>query len=264
MLKISEIEVVILAGGAQSTLNSEREGIPKPMLDLGGKPLLWHIMKQFSQYGFRNFIVCGGYHVDMIKEYFQDFYIYESDITVDLAKNTIEVHKNLTEDWKVTVVDTGLYSTTGQRISMIERYVGQDDFVVTYGDCLSNINFNALLETHYRADKIATIAMVKPTGRSSLLPIDENGTLRFSGQKIMENDTAWINADCYVFNKKIFSYLQGNYELEEQPLLMLSNKDELALYRHYGYWTVIETKRNLVAAENLWNAGMAPWMDASI
>lgn len=176
--EISEIKVVILAGGAQSTLNDEREGIPKPMVDLGGKPLLWHIMKQFSKQGFKEFIVCGGYHVDMIKEYFQDFYIYESDITVNLANNTIEVHKNKTEDWKVTVVDTGLFSTTGRRVSMVEKFIGGETFLVTYGDCLSDIDFIALLGMHCKGNKEATMTMVKPTGRSRLLPIDDKGVLR--------------------------------------------------------------------------------------
>lgn len=257
---ISGVKVVILAGGAQSTLNDEREGIPKPMIDLGGKPLLWHVMKQFSRHGFKEFIVCGGYHVDMIKEYFQDFYIYESDITVDLAQNTVEIHKNKTEDWKVTVVDSGLFSATGQRVSMIERFIEDDIFLVTYGDCLSSIDFTSLVETHYREQKEATMVMAKPTGRSMLLPINEQGILKYTGQNVTENNTAWINADCFVFHKKVFHYLQGNYDLEKQLLTTLSDKDELAVYRHSGYWTAIETKRDFVAAENLWNAGMAPWM----
>lgn len=257
---ISELKVVILAGGAQSTLNDDTEGIPKPMVDLGGKPLLWHIMKQFSKHGFKEFIVCGGYHVDMIKEYFQDFYIYESDITVDLATNTIEVHKNKTEDWKVTVVNTGLFSSTGQRVGMIEKYIENDTFIVTYGDCLSDIDFRALVDEHSRGNKEATMVMAKPTGRNQLLPIDENGVFKYTGQDTVQNDTAWINADCFVFKKTIFRFLQGNYDLEKQLLRILSDKDELAVYRHNGYWTAIETRRDLVAAENLWNANIAPWM----
>lgn len=254
------MKVIILAGGAQSTLNNEREGIPKPMLDLGGRPLLWHIMKQFSKHGFKEFIVCGGYHVDMIKEYFQDFYIYESDITVNLADNTVEVHKKKTEDWKVTVVDTGLFSSTGQRVGMIEKYVGGDTFLVTYGDCLSDINFSALLECHCKSGKDATMAMTKPTGRSRLLPINSDGFLKYTADAMTENDTAWINADCFVFERNVFRYLQGNYNLEQQLIPMLSGRNELAVYRHYGYWAAIETKRDFAAAESLWNAGMAPWM----
>ena len=254
------MKVVILAGGMQSTLNDEREGIPKPMIEIGGKPLLWHIMKQFSQYGFSEFVICGGYHVDKIKEYFQDFYIYESDITVDLTTNTIEVHKNKTEDWKVTVVDTGLFTATGQRVSMIEKFIEEDTFMVTYGDCLSDIDFTALLEIHNKNNKVATLAMAKPSGRNHLLPINEEGIYKYADYAAAINDTAWINADCFVFSKKVFSYLQGNYDLEKQLFMTLSEKNELAVYKHYGYWTAIETKRDLLSAENLWNAGMAPWL----
>lgn len=257
------MKVVILAGGMQSTLNDEREGIPKPMIEIGGKPLLFHIMKQFSQYGFSEFIICGGYHVDKIKEYFQDFYIYESDITVDLATNTIEVHKNKTEDWKVTVVDTGLFTATGQRVSMIENFVEEDTFMVTYGDCLSDIDFAALLEIHNKNAKVATLAMAKPSGRNHLLPINEEGNIQYADYATSVNDTAWINADCFVFNKKVFSYLQGNYDLEKQLFKTLVEKNELAVYKHYGYWTAIETKRDLLSAENLWNAGMAPWLKSN-
>lgn len=255
------MKVVILAGGMQSTLNDEREGIPKPMIDIGGKPLLWHIMKHFSKYGLNEFVICGGYHVDKIKEYFQDFYIYESDITVDLATNTIQVHRKKTEDWKVTVVDTGMFSATGQRVGMIKEFIEEDSFLVTYGDCLSDIDLAALLETHRREGKSATMAMAKPSGRSRLLPIDESGIVRFVGNEaVPPNDMAWINADCFVFDRTVFQYLQGNYQLEKQLLVTLSEKRELAVYRHHGYWSAIETKRDLVDAENMWNAGIAPWI----
>ncbi len=253
------MKVVILAGGSKSTINDGREGIPKPMVEIGGKPLLWHIMKYFSEYGLTEFIVCGGYKVDAIKEYFMDFYIYESDITVDLKNNLIEVHKNRTEDWKVTVVDTGLFSATGQRVSMIEKYV-EDDFLVTYGDCLSDIDIRTLVKTHHQEGKMATIAMVKPSGREQLLPIDAEGKLNFEETFKAENDYAWINGDCFVFSKKIFKYLAGNYDLEKQLFRRLADLQQVALYKHYGYWTAIETKRDLVEAENLWNAGIAPWV----
>lgn len=253
------MKVVILAGGMQSSINNDREGIPKPMADLGGKPLLWHIMKQFSAYGMTEFVVCGGYKVDMIKEYFMDFYIYESDITVDLQKNSVTAHPNLTEDWKVTVVDTGVFSATGQRISLIEKYV-DGDFIVTYGDCLSDIDIHRLVEDHVQSGKAATIAMVKPSGREQLLPLDEKGRLHYEGQYEVENDQAWINGDCFVFSKKIFRYLNGNYDLEKQLFKRLADLGEVATYKHRGYWSAIETKRDLIEAENLWNAGIAPWM----
>lgn len=252
------MKVVILAGGMQSSINNDREGIPKPMVDLGGKPLLWHIMKHFSEYGLMEFVVCGGYKVDMIKEYFMDFYIYESDITVDLKNNSVIVHKNRTEDWKVTVVDTGLFSATGQRVSLIEKYI-DGDFIVSYGDCLSDIDVQGLVETHTKEKRIATIAMAKPSGREQLLPLDKEGKLYYEGLCETENDQAWINGDCFVFSKKVFRFLNGNYDLERQLFKRLADLGEVATYRHRGYWTAIETKRDLIDAENLWNAGIAPW-----
>ena len=254
------MKVVILAGGLQSTINNENEGIPKPMVDIGGKPLLWHIMQHFSEYGFNEFIICGGYRVDMIKEYFMDYYIYASDITVDLQTNTIKVHNEKTENWKVTVVDTGLFSSTGQRVSLIRKYIDEDNFIVTYGDCLSDINVHEMLEVHDQNQKIATVVMAKPTGRNRLLPIDDKGELLYNQSEKISNESAWVNADCFVFNRQVFDYLMGNYDLEKQLFMKLSEKRQLATYPHTGYWTTIETKRDLVAAENLWNAGIAPWM----
>lgn len=255
------MKVVILAGGMQSSISNEAEGIPKPMVDIGGKPLIWHIMKHFSQYGLTEFIVCGGYKVDTIKEYFMDFYIYESDITVDLQSNTVEIHKKKTENWKVTVVDTGLFSATGQRVSMIEKYV-DDDFIVTYGDCLYDIDISQLIRHHCREGKIATVAMVKPSGREELLPLDKEGKLRYGSASHAENDNAWTNGDCFVFSPQIFGFLNGNYELEKQLFIRLSEKEQLATYKHTGYWLAVETKRDLNDAENLWNAGIAPWIES--
>lgn len=254
------MKAVILAGGMPSTINSEYEGIPKPMIDIGGRPLLWHIMKHFSEYGLNEFIVCGGYRVDKIKEYFMDYYIYESDITVDLAANTIEVHKKETEDWKVTVVDTGLYALTGQRVRQIQRYVEGEDFIVTYGDCLSDINICEMIKNHNISNKIATIAMAKPGGRNRLLPIDAEGMLRYNQSEIISDNVAWVNADCFIFHTKIFDYLMESYDLEQQLLVKLSEQQQVSVYQHKGYWTAIETKRDLVAAETLWNDGIAPWI----
>lgn len=159
----------------------------------------------------------------------------------------------------MTVVDTGLFSATGQRVSLIEKYV-EGDFIVTYGDCLSDINIRELMETHMNEEKIATIAMVKPSGREQLLPLDKEGNLRYEDLQEVENDYAWINGDCFAFSKKVFRYLNGNYDLEKQLFKKLSDLGEVAVYRHRGYWIAIETKRDLIEAENLWNAGIAPWM----
>lgn len=254
------MKVVILAGGMQSTINNENEGIPKPMVDIGGKPLLWHIMKHFSQYGLNEFIICGGYRIDMIKEYFMDYYIYASDITVDLQNNTIEIHKKRTEDWKVTVVDTGLAASTGQRVSLIQKYIDEDEFIVTYGDCLSNIDVSELLREHKKSGKVATLAMAKPTGRNKLLPIDEEGNIRYEQAEILGAEHAWVNADCFVFDRRIFDYLERNADLETQLFVTLSEQQQVAPYKHRGFWSSIETKRDLVNVERIWNTGKAPWI----
>lgn len=254
------MKVVILAGGQKSTLSDLGEGIPKPMVELGGKPLLWHIMKHFSEYGFSEFVICGGYRVDLIKDYFMDFYIYESDITVDLAKNTIKIHKKRTENWKVTVVDTGLTTTPSQRILAVSKYVQGEPFIVTYGDCLSDVDISAMVDTHNKQRKLATLAVAKPQGRKQLLTIDENGLLDYDWLSPSVADVAWVNADCFVMDSKVLDYLSKESNLEEQVFRNLAKLGQVATYRHEGYWTTIETKRDLAEAEKLWNESRAPWI----
>lgn len=181
-----------------------KEGIPKPMVEIGGKPLLWHIMKSYSAHGFNEFVICGGYKVDLIKEYFMDFYIYQSDITVDLQANTIQVHKNRTEDWKVTVVDTGLYSATGHRVAQIQNYITEKTFIVTNGDCLSDINITDMIAYHEIQGKKATMAVARPTGRNEALQIAEDGRIVRDANNTRESQ-AWTNACLYVLEKKVFS-----------------------------------------------------------
>ncbi len=253
-----KMKVVILAGGSRSTISNEQEGIPKPMAEIGGKPMLWHIMKSFSAYGFNEFVICGGYKIDMIKEYFMDYYIYQSDITVDLQTNTIQIHKNRTEDWKVTVVDTGLYTATGQRVAQIQEYIEDDNFIVTYGDCLSDIDVKKMIDYHLEQGKIATMAAARPTGRNEALELDENGRIIKAQHGSLENQ-AWTNACLYVLNRKVFGILQGNYNLEQILTNQLAEKGQLITYKHYGFWTPVETYRDRVNMENLWNAGVAPW-----
>ena len=257
------MKVVILAGGLQSTLSNKGEGIPKPMVELGGRPLLWHIMKHFSQYGLKEFIVCGGYRVDVIKDYFTDFYVYESDITVDLGDNTIEIHKKRTEDWQVTVVNTGLSASPGQRIRAVSPYLNDEDgdFLVTYGDCLSDVDAKALAEAHRKSGKLVTLVMAKPQGRKQLLTIGADNLLDYGGLSPVVSDAAWVNADCFVMNRGALEYLQGQCDLEEQIFRGLSARGQVATFRHDGYWTTIETLRDLGGAERLWNEGRQPWID---
>ncbi len=253
------MKVVILAGGTRSTISNEREGIPKPMVEVGGKPLLWHIMKSFSAYGFHEFIICGGYKVDLIKEYFMDYYIYQSDITVDLQNNIIEIHKNRTEDWKVTIVDTGLYSATGQRVAKIQGYIKEDTFILAYGDCLSDIDIKQMCVCHEKQGKIATMAVARPTGRNEALEINADGLVERKQHSMGENQ-AWTNACLFILDRRVFSILNGNYELERLLTDNLAEKGELITYKHEGFWTPVETYRDRVNMENLWNAGVAPWI----
>ena len=252
------MKAVILAGGTQSTISNEYEGIPKPMVEVGGRPLLWHIMQNFSRHGIHDFIICGGYKIDVIKQYFTDYYIYESDITVDLQTNSIQIHKKRTENWNVSVIDTGLHSTPGKRISLIEKYIEDDTFLVSYGDCLSNINITELFKVHKSHGKCVTFTMAKPIGRNKLLFINSNGELQF--EETVEENNAWINADCFVFNKEVFRYVNGDFDLEEQFLIMLSKAEQLGTYYHQGYWRAMETRRDLLSAETLWKKKQAPWM----
>lgn len=253
------MKAVILAGGTRSTISNEQQGIPKPMVEIGGKPLLWHIMKSFSAYGISEFLICGGYKVNLIKEYFMDFYIYQSDITVDLQNNTVQIHKNRTEDWKVTVVDTGLYSATGLRVARIEDYIEEETFIVTNGDCLSDIDLKDMLAYHERKGKKATMAVARPTGRNEALQIAEDGRVIRKENKMQESQ-AWTNAGLYFLSRKVFNVLQGNYSLEDILTDKLTDDGQLITYRHNGFWTPVETYRDRVNMENLWNAGVAPWV----
>lgn len=243
------MKCIILAGGMQSTLTRDNESIPKPMIEIGGKPLLWHIMKHFSEYGINEFIVCGGYKIDVIKQYFMDFYVYQSDITVDLSNNTVTVHSNRTEDWKVSVVDTGLDATVLQRVRAVKDLAG-DDFIVTFGDCISDIDVGELIETH-TGGVIGTIALTKSTGRKKFVRFDEN-----PGSDV--RPSAWINADICVLNKEIFRY--SNVVSLDDLINELNADGKLAVYKHHGYWAAIETMRDLVEAQNLWESKAQTWI----
>lgn len=254
------MQVIILAGGSKSTISDDREGIPKPMVEIGEKPLLWHIMKQYSYFGYNDFIVCGGYKVNLIKDYFMDYYIYQSDITVDLATNQVDIHRKVTENWKVTIADTGLFATTGQRVGETHKYIQDERFIVTYGDCLSDINIKELIEFALSNNKLVTMAVARPTGRNAVLPVGENnilGNLNSTGGN--DRKEAWSNACTYVFHRKVFDYLNGNYELDAQLLPKLAAEKQVAVYKHHGFWRPVETKRDRVDLENHWNAGLTPW-----
>ena len=252
------MKAVILAGGSQSTIHPEREGIPKPMIEIGERPLLWHIMKSFSRYGINEFIVCGGYRVEMIKEYFLDYYIYASDITVDLSSNTVEIHKKRTDNWKVTVVNTGVHTAPLRRVEMVKQFL-TDDFLVTYGDCLSDIRFDDLIKTHRDGGTPASIAMVRPTGRKQFLSFDENGEISLARLGNDAGKYAWINGNIYAFKPDIFPMLEQCGYTELNLLKTLSAEKRLIPFYHNGFWSSIETLHDLANAERMWRAKEAPW-----
>ena len=251
------MKAVILAGGLPSTITEDREGIPKPMVEIGEKPILWHIMKNLSHQGIREFIICAGYKMDLIKNYFNDFYIYHSDITVDLKSNTITIHKNVTEDWKVTVVDTGLNSTTSERVARIKPYI-DEDFLVTYGDCLSDVNIHDIEKRHMEQGKVATMVVARPTGRNSTLNIDEDGILLEAHLQQLQ-DGAWVNTGTYLFKEDIFRYFNHESNIEAEPISSLIKEQQVVTYRHSDFWRPVETKRDKEDMIHLWNEEMAPW-----
>ncbi len=253
------MKVVILAGGLPSTLMEEDEKIPKPMADIGGRPILWHIMKQYAHYGYKEFVICTGYKGEMIKDYFTNFYIYQSDITVDLQTNHVEIHRKKTEDWNVMVVDTGLHSSVSERILRIKDMLQEETFLVTYGDCVSDINILKMVKQHKNQRRIATFAVAYPTGRNKILPIDEKGEIDIFAT-LDNGRTPWVNACSMVFEPEIFQYLaDANSLMGEKMLRMLSANDEVSAYCHFGFWTPMETVRDKTLLESMWKTGNAPW-----
>lgn len=253
------MKVVILAGGLPSTLTAEEERVPKPMAEIGGRPILWHIMKSYSYYGYKDFVICTGYKGDLIKDYFRNFYIYQSDITVDLSTNEIKIHRKKTEDWKVSVIDTGLTSTVTERVLMVQEYLAGEPFIVTYGDCVSNINIAEMAELHKKNKKAATFAVARPTGRNEIFPIDEYGNVDFNnGRKRASN--SWVNACTMIFEPHIVSYLnRDDALLETEMLKKLALENQVETYRHDGFWIPIETIRDKTLLERMWNKKEAPW-----
>lgn len=253
------MKVVILAGGRPSTITDEQGGVPKPMAEVGGRPLIWHIMKSFSFHGLNEFIVCGGYKVEMLKEYFLNYDYYESDITVDLKNNSVQVHKHPDENWKVMVADTGLNTSTAQRIVKVEKYISEEDFIVTYGDCLSDMDILGMLAFHKKHGKQVTLAVAGTTGRNEALRMDDRGRLLEKATDVVSG--AWTNACIYVLKREVFSLLDNKEQhLEQQLMNKLVPIGEMVTYKHYGFWMPVETYRDRMRLEQMWNNGNVPWI----
>ena len=251
------MKVVILAGGLGTRISEESVVKPKPLVEIGGKPIIWHIMKLYSQFGLNDFIVCCGYKGYLIKEYFTNYYLHTTDITVDVTTNEIKVHKKKTEPWKITLIDTGQDSQTGDRIKKIENFI-DEDFCLTYGDGLSSVNIKKLINFHKKNKKLATVTAVKPAGRFGALELKKNLVSNFLEKP--SGDGGWINGGFFVLNKKIFKYLTKSPCIwEREPLETLAKKRELSAYKFSGFWYPMDTLRDKNYLEDLWNSKKAPW-----
>lgn len=254
------MKVVLLAGGLGTRIAEETVLKPKPMIEIGGMPILWHIMKEYSYYGFNEFVICAGYKQHIVKEWFADYFLHTSDVTFDYTKNenNIIIHESKTEPWKVTVVDTGFNTMTGGRIKAIQKYIGNEPFFMTYGDGVCDVNIANLLEFHKKSGKKATLTAVKVEQRFGVLDIVD-GSVRAFREKAAK-DTEPINAGYMVLEPEIFDYLDGpSCVFEKAPLERLASEGQLASYIHKGFWQCMDTKREHDTLEKMWETGTAPW-----
>lgn len=254
------MKVVILAGGLGTRLSEETELRPKPMVEIGGRPILWHIMKMYSYYGFNDFIILTGYKSHAIKDYFINYYTRYSDITVDMRKNSVKIHEHRNEPWKVTMLYTGQDTMTGGRIKKAQEYVGNETFFLTYGDGVSNVNIKKLLEHHKKSGKLATLTSVQPSGRFGAINIGEDGGIDSFNEK-PKGDGAWINGGFFVLEPEIFNYIQAGDQViwEREPLEHLARDNQLNAYKHQGFWRAMDTLKDKNDLTQMWMTLDAPW-----
>lgn len=256
------MKVVILAGGLGSRITEESHLRPKPMIEIGENPILWHIMKYYSYFGYNDFIICCGYKGYVIKEYFADYYLHRSDITFDFSNNNeMTIHNNVAEPWKVTLVDTGVNSQTGARLKRVQKYVGNERFMLTYGDGVSDVDINALIKYHEENGKTVTMTAIQPGGRFGVLDIgSENLVNRFTEKS--KEDGGWVNGGFMVLEPEIFDYLNDDPELvfERAPLEKAAADGNLIAYKHNGFWQCMDTMRDKLNLENMIASKNAPWM----
>ncbi|PKL22010.1 MAG: glucose-1-phosphate cytidylyltransferase [Spirochaetae bacterium HGW-Spirochaetae-4] len=254
------MKVIILAGGFGTRISEQSHLIPKPMIEIGGRPILWHIMKFYSSHGFNEFIVCCGYKQYVIKEFFADYYLHMSDVTFDFTReNTMDVHSNSTEPWKVTLIDTGLNTMTGGRIKRVAKYIGDEPFMLTYGDGLSDVDIKDLVVRHKQNGKLATLTAIQPGGRFGMIDIEGNENINSFKEKSKE-DGGWINGGFMVLEPGILDYISGDdCVFERYPLETIASEGQLKAYKHAGFWQCMDTLRDKELLERLWQEGKAPW-----
>lgn len=253
------MKVVLLAGGLGTRISEESHLKPKPMIEIGEKPILWHIMKYYSEFGFHEFVICLGYKQYVVKEFFADYFLHTSDVTIDLANNEMKVHNNYSEPWKVTLVDTGLHTMTGGRIKRIQPYIGNEPFMLTYGDGVANVDLKKLEEFHKNHGKVATITTVNLGQLKGVLDIEPDNTIKSFREKD-DKDSSLINGGFMVMNPEIFNYLKDDTTVfEQEPMQRLAAEGNLMSFRHDGFWQCMDTQREMNKLEALWQSGAAPW-----
>lgn len=255
------MKVVIFAGGMGTRISEESHLKPKPMIEIGSKPILWHIMKMYSHFGFNEFIICLGYKGYVIKEYFLNYFLYNSDVTIDLASNDVEIHKSFADNFKVTLVETGLETKTAGRLKQVQKYIGNETFMLTYGDGVADIDINALLDFHKQKGKIATVTAVQPEGKFGGMELGDGDDVIVFKEK-PKGDGSWINGGFFVLEPKVFDYLQGDMNdimWEDYPLENLASDNELSAYKHKGYWRCMDALRDKNVLEEAWKSKNAPW-----
>ena len=255
------MKVVIFAGGLGTRISEETDTRPKPMVEIGGKPILWHIMKIYSHFGFNEFIICLGYKGYIIKEYFMHYFLHNSDITIDIANNKLETHDSNTEAFKVTLVDTGLNTKTAGRLKQIQKYIGNEDFMLTYGDGVCDIDLKKLVQYHKTHNKIATVSSIQLDARFGGMDVGEHGEV-LSFREKAKDESKWINGGFFVLKPEVFNYLKGdvnNVMWEDEPLESLANDNQLVAYRHRGFWKCMDALRDKIELEDLWKHNQAKW-----
>ena len=252
------MKAVILAGGLGTRISEETHLKPKPMIEIGGMPLLWHIMKTYSFHGINDFVICCGYRGYMIKEYFANYFLHMSDVTFDMKENTMDVHKKSAEPWKVTLVDTGLDTMTGGRLKRVKKYVENETFCFTYGDGLSDLSIRDLIDHHNKQKTLSTVTAVQPPGRFGALNIEKNKIISFEEKP--SGDGSWINGGYFVLEPGIFDYVENDQTVwERQPLETLAKDSQLSVHKHKGYWNAVDTLRDKNHMQDLWNKKQAAW-----
>lgn len=255
------MKVVILAGGLGTRLMEETEARPKPMVEIGGKPILWHIMKIYEAYGYNDFVLCLGYKAQSIKEYFLNYYLYNSDVSIDVSQNKVDVHFSNSESFKVTLVDTGLTTNTAGRIKKIQKYVEGETFMLTYGDGVADIDISKLVDFHKTHGKLATLTSIQTPGRFGNIEMNNEGVVQHFVEK-PQGDGMWINGGFFVLEPGIFNYLDGDMDeiqWENVPLKEIANDGELTAYKHKGFWKPMDALRDRIELEQLWSTGQAKW-----